>query len=385
LQPTWGGVTPVGISNTQIAAADNQYAPGPQPLGSNAYAMEVMQTECEGAGSALPGSIASACKAAGFGPESAAQAQAALFWNDPGGTLQPPGHWLQIVDTVTGQEGLGLLQTARAAAGAAVAMEDAGIAAWAVKYQDNAWRPITAIQDCSTNTAGGTVPWSTNFSTCDKSWTSLIATPPHPDYIAGHPVFSGAAATALADAIGTNDVTFVSTSNTYCNGGTTTLDSEGYIVSCTLDGVTYTMAGAGCAGGGTLQYDNEGTVIGCELGGVPETVIGPGCNNAGLVTVLDPAGSGALNPLYNSSPLICPIAETFDSISQASGGFLGAEFSRVVGGIHTPDAVIDALAVGDDIGNLVFSEDLPEPPMAPTIAAGLLILAGLRYRRRVRH
>jgi hypothetical protein len=56
------------------------------------------------------------------------------------------------------------------------------------------------------------------------------------------------------------------------------------------------------------------------------------------------------NLAHNRSPLICPIAETYTSLSQASGGFLGAEFSRVVGGIHTPAAVVQALALGNAIG-----------------------------------
>ena len=59
------------------------------------------------------------------------------------------------------------------------------------------------------------------------------------------------------------------------------------------------------------------------------------------------------NLAYNGSPLICPIAETYTSLSQASGGFLGAEFSRVVGGIHTPAAVVQALALGNAIGTFI--------------------------------
>jgi hypothetical protein len=375
LQPTWGTVAPLGLTTATITAAE-QSVPGPQPLTSPAYANEVLQTECEGSGTALPANVEVACAAAGFPPESAAEAQAALFWNDPGGTLQPPGHWLQIADTVTSQENLGLLQTARATALAAVAMDDVGIPTWEVKYSVNAWRPNSAIQDCSN--------WNSNFTTCDPAWSSLIATPPHPDYLAGHPAFSGAAATALANAIGTDNVTFSSTSNAYCNAGTTTLDSEGYIIGCTLNSVFYSIAGASCAGGGTLQLDSDGNVIGCEVGLEAESVTGGQCNNAGTVSVLN--SDGTLNPLYNASPLICPIAETFDSISQAAGGFLGAEFSRVVGGIHTPDAVTDALALGDQIGNLVSSDDLllPEPPVAPMLAAGLLILGTLHHRRRSR-
>ena len=94
----------------------------------------------------MPSNVASACSAAGFAPESAAEAQAALFWNDPGGTLQPPGHWLQIADTIAIQEELDLLQTARATAMVGLALDAAGIGAWAIKYQDVAWRPVTAIQ-----------------------------------------------------------------------------------------------------------------------------------------------------------------------------------------------------------------------------------------------
>jgi hypothetical protein len=373
LQPTWGSVGPLGMTTPTITAVE-QSIPGPQPLTSAGYANQVLQTECEGSGTALPSAVESVCAAHGFVPESAAEAQAALFWNDPGTTAQPPGHWLQIADTVTGAAGLGLLQTARATALAGIAMEDAGIAAWEVKYQYNSWRPFTAIQNCS--------GWNASFTTCDSTWSSLIATPPHPDYIAGHPAFSGAAATALDDAIGTDNITFTSTSDAYCNGGTPTADNEGNIVGCTLNGTLYSISGASCAGGGTLQFDKEGNVTGCMLNMEPESVSGGACNNAGAQPVLNPDGTA--NPLYNGSPLICPIAESFDSISQASGGFLGAEFSRVVGGIHTPDAVQDALTLGDDIGNIVAEDDLtlPEPPIAPMLAMGLVILAALRYRRR---
>jgi hypothetical protein len=92
-------------------------------------------------------------------------------------------------------------------------------------------------------------------------------------------------------------------------------------------------------------------VTGCTLNGIPQTVIGGGCNNAGLVSVLN--SDYTANPAYNGSPLICPIAETYTSLSEASGGFLGAEFSRVVGGIHTAAAVVKALALGNAIGGFI--------------------------------
>jgi hypothetical protein len=347
MTPAWGAVQPIGISSVTLAALEATipvaYAATPQGLTSQFYALDVLQTECQGSGTGLPRNVASACNVAGFAPESAAEAQAALFWNDPGGTLQPPGHWLQIADTIATQQELDLLQTAQATAMVGLALDDAGISAWAIKYEDNAWRPLTAIQDCAA--------WNPYFKTCDVAWASLIALPPHPDYVAGHPAFSGAAATALAAILGTDSVTFTSTSNTYCNGGSTTRNSLGNVVSCTLNGTTYTIATAGCANGGTLVYDTAGTVTGCMLNGISQTVTGGGCNNAGIVTVLN--SDYTANLAYNGSPLICPIAETYTSLSQASGGILGAEFSRVVGGIHTPAAVVQALALGNSIGTFV--------------------------------
>jgi hypothetical protein len=347
MTPTWGTVQPIGISSVTLAALETTipiaYAATSQGLTSQAYSLQVLQTECLGSGTGLPTNVASACSAAGFAPESAAEAQAALFWNDPGGTLQPPGHWLQITDTIAIQEELDLLDTARVTATAGLALHAAGIGAWAIKYEDVAWRPMTAVRDCAA--------WNPNFTSCDTSWSSLIALPPHPDYVAGHPAFSGAAATALAAVLDNDSVMFTSTSNTYCNAGSTTRDSLGNVVSCTLNGTIYSIATARCTNGGTLVYDGTDTVIGCTLNGIPQTVIGGGCNNAGLVSVLN--SDYTANPSYNGSPLICPIAETYTSLSQASGGFLGAEFSRVVGGIHTPAAVVQALALGNAIGSFI--------------------------------
>src|SRR6516225_6800310 len=173
MTPTWGTVQPIGISSVTLAGLEATvpvaYAATSQGLASQAYAMQVLQTECQGSVTGLPSNIAHACRAAGFAPASAAEAQAALFWNDPGGTLQPPGHWLQIVDTIVIQEELDLLDASRATATVGLALHAAGIAAWAIKYQDVAWRPVTAIQDCAA--------WSPNFPSCNPIWSSLIALP----------------------------------------------------------------------------------------------------------------------------------------------------------------------------------------------------------------
>ncbi len=345
MMPTWGSVRPIGISTqalgnleATIPVADAATAAG---LASQEYALQVLQTECLGAGTGLPTNVANACSAAGFVAASAAQAQSALFWNDPGGTPQPPGHWLQIADTIAVQKGLSLLQTARATAAAGLALHAGGIGAWAIKYRDVAWRPMTAIQFSS--------HWNSYFTNFDATWQSLIALPPHPDYLAGHPAFSGGAATALAAILGTDSVTFSSTSATYCNGGTATRNSRGNVMSCTLNGLTYSMPTV-CVNGGTATYDGDPSspaLIGCALNGVAQSVTGGGCNNVGSQPVLNPDYTA--NPRYTASPLICVIAETYSSLSQAAGA---AELSRVFGGIHTPGAVTEALALGNSVGNL---------------------------------
>jgi hypothetical protein len=257
-----------------------------------------------------------------------------LFWNDPGTTYQPPGHWVEIADSAAADEGLSLLQHAFADGLLGEALMDAGSAAWSIKYKYNLWRPTTAIRDCN--------DWNTSFTTCDATWSSLIGTPPHPDYVAGHPAFSAAAATVLAAAFGTDDVSFSSTSQAYCNSGTATTDQYGNVIGCTLNSIYYSAATPGAYG----------------------------CNNAPD----EYGGYPVSDPNYNGSPLICPITEMFSSFSEASSGYLGAEFSRVVGGIHTPMAVEEAATLGTMVADAL----LPEPPALAVLGVAFSILGLLR-------
>ncbi len=347
--PTWGGVAPTGITGTQLKAAEGAIS-GPPAIGSQAYQQALLQTECEGSNvglASLPEKIQTACSAAGYKQETNAQANAALFWNDPGTTAQPPGHWLQIANTVMQSQNSSLLQSAQLTALLGEAENNAGIAAWGIKYDNNLWRPVTAIRNCGTGgTTAGTVTWSTHLTTCDTSWSSLIATPPHPDYVAGHPAFSGAAATVLADFFGTDNIPFSSSSNYYCNGGSAQFDpSTNLLVSCTLNSVVYAVSNpADCA------------------------AISNGIDS-------------------NGSPLICPITETYASFSNASEGPQGAEFSRVVGGIHTPFSVEDALTLGNAVGAAVTANsglpDVVSEPSSLSVCA-LSLLALIRLRRRIR-
>jgi hypothetical protein len=239
--PTWGTVTPFTLtSSTQFPV------PPPPPLNSSQYAGSLLETEClgpAGGPSSLPSSVQAACAIASGGNNfglpatagidqstgtTATNSTLALFWNDPGGTtVTPPGAWLQIADTVLTDQGVtSELQQARVTAMVGMADADSAIEVWQAKYAYTLWRPVTAISDITSANPSGTTcalgaAWNANFTTCDPGWTSLIATPPHPDYLAGHPAFSFAAATVLDAFFGTDDIPFCATSDQYVNSGTT--------------------------------------------------------------------------------------------------------------------------------------------------------------------
>lgn len=368
--PTWGGTTPTGIYASQLTAAETA-APGPPPIGSAAYAAALLQTQCQGSSvgfSSLSNSVQAACTAAGFNQNAAdakASATAALFWNDPGTTVQPPGHWLQIADVAMTSQGSSLLQSAQLTALLGEAMNDAGIAAWNEKYTYNLWRPITAI--ASNCNADGTVSWSSDFATCDPSWKSLIATPPHPDYLAGHPAFSGAAATVLSDFFANDNISFSSTSDYYCNGGTSNFNAAHQVISCT-------------ATGGAISYICSATSTPNFVNDLPVSCTDNATNVVSALSAAD-CNTVTTTGVNNNSLLICPITETFSGFFDASSGTNGSEFSRVVGGIHTPFSVVDALALGNAVGAAVML-DAPEPSTLSICAAAVLALTGIRRRRR---
>jgi hypothetical protein len=353
---------------------------GPPSIASQAYATALLQTECQGSSlgqSNLSAKMQAACGAAGFSQTAAqakADARAALFWNDPGTTIQPPGHWLQIADAAMKSQNTSLLQSAQLTAILGEAQHDAGIAAWGEKYTYNLWRPVTAIRACDASTTGS-VAWNSNFTTCDAQWSALIATPPHPDYLAGHPAFSEAAAEVLADFFGTDHIGFSSTSNYYCNGARPNFNASNQPVSCTTNPTqpaiskTYYI----CSATTTPEFVN-GFPVDCTDGTHIFALTGADCNTI------------TTTGINNGSPLICPITETFDSFSAASSGPSGSEFSRVVGGIHTPFSVEDAFALGGQVGALVAANNgLPDVvPEPSTISLGVVSLLTLIYLRRRR-
>lgn len=110
----------------------------------------------------------------------------ALFWSDdPGITVTPPGHSVSILSQTLLQRGASLAEAAIAYAKLGMAVADAFICCWHTKFRVNLLRPITYVR-----------------SLIDPVWSSLLTTPPFPEYTSGHSVQSGAAATVLTDLFG---------------------------------------------------------------------------------------------------------------------------------------------------------------------------------------
>ena len=116
----------------------------------------------------------------------------------------------QACETASAQRYCKNLETlgdsARLFALANLAGADAGIRAWNSKKHYNFWRPITAIQQSGPGDNDGNPR-----TEADAAWTSLIATPPYPDYTSGANNLSGSFTTIARRFFDTDKVTFTVT------------------------------------------------------------------------------------------------------------------------------------------------------------------------------
>jgi hypothetical protein len=108
------------------------------------------------------------------------------FWVDtPGRTGAPAGHWVTIATQMVDHLDLKLNRTAEMYAMVGVALGDAFIGCWDLKYRVNLLRPETYIKKY-----------------ISRSWAPYIQTPPFPEYPSGHSVGSGAASEVLTGLFG---------------------------------------------------------------------------------------------------------------------------------------------------------------------------------------
>lgn len=112
----------------------------------------------------------------------------AYYWADEGFvTFTPPGHSLFIYAQLALQEKFDLAEAAVGYARMGIAVSDAFVYCWKVKYANNLLRPSQYIQP-----------------NIDAQWIPLIPNPPFPEYTSGHATQSGSSAKVLAGIFGEN-------------------------------------------------------------------------------------------------------------------------------------------------------------------------------------
>jgi hypothetical protein len=128
------------------------------------------------------------------------QKQIATFWDDNPFVVQhnghlmfadkkitPGGHWIGITTIACKKTNANAVKTAEAYALTSIALYDAFICCWEVKYKYSYGRPVTNIEE-----------------KVDHYWLPLLQTPPFPEYTAGHSTISAASATVLTHLFGDN-------------------------------------------------------------------------------------------------------------------------------------------------------------------------------------
>ena len=181
LLPNWGKTKPFGLLRGDQFRQD-----GPPKFYSSEYAKDFQEIKDYGA------KVGS--------KRSDAQTLIAKFWADGAGTVTPPGHWNLIAIRLIKSKKLDIVETSRLLTLLNMAMADAAISAWDMKYTFNCWRPVTAIHEADRD--------ENEQTEMNTSWESFITTPPFPDYVSGHSTFSSAAATILELYFGTDKMSF---------------------------------------------------------------------------------------------------------------------------------------------------------------------------------
>src|ERR1017187_1098420 len=94
--------------------------------------------------------------------------------------MTPPGHWMEIVGTISWNNHADFYKTVAAYTGSAIGMYDAFICCWYTKYKFDLIRPETYINKY-----------------INQDWMPYLQTPPFPEYNSAHSTISAAAATVL--------------------------------------------------------------------------------------------------------------------------------------------------------------------------------------------
>lgn len=101
--------------------------------------------------------------------------------------FSPPGHWMSVIGIAAKQSKADFPTTVCAYAKTSIALFDAFIECWYVKYKYNTVRPETVINKY-----------------IDANWRPYLQTPAFPEYTCGHSTISSSAAEALTSVFGDN-------------------------------------------------------------------------------------------------------------------------------------------------------------------------------------
>jgi hypothetical protein len=179
--PQWADVTPFAMTSP------DQFRPSDPPALTSATYTAAFNEVKE------LGSVTSATRTAD-------QTAIARFWASGAGTPSAIGHLNLMAQIAAQQQGNTLEENARLFAAINIALADATISGWDVKYEVNYWRPQAGIREAADDGNDATV--------ADPAWTPLLSTPPHPSYISTLSANSSAAATVLAEFFGTDNIAF---------------------------------------------------------------------------------------------------------------------------------------------------------------------------------
>jgi PAP2 superfamily len=224
--PGWGNVTPF-----TLLSASQFWLSGPPPLTSEAYARDYNEVK------SLGGKVSAA--------RTADQGQIAQFW------FEGPPAWNRIARTAAQARALDARDSARLLALVNLAMADAYIAGFKIRYVYDSWRPITAIRDGDVDGNDATAG--------DPMWDSLQNTPAVSDYPSTQSTFSGAAEVVLAGVLGTDQMGFSVTSGKPFEGITRSFTSFSQAARESADSRVY-------AGIHFRSACEDGLVLGRKIG-----------------------------------------------------------------------------------------------------------------------
>ncbi len=197
LTPAWGEVTPFGIPSTDAIPT-----PTVPSLTSDEYTQAYSQVMELGEELSTE--------------RTTDQTEIGIYWgyDVANGLGDPPRLYNQIARIIAIQEGNTVAENARMLTLINVAMADAGIQGWGVKYRDEFWRPIVAIRngdaDGNEETAGNEdwSPLGAPLSNPLSPGEDINFTPPFPAYTSGHAAFGAATFKTMQNFYQTDDISF---------------------------------------------------------------------------------------------------------------------------------------------------------------------------------